>query len=123
MELPTGFLGCVDHAKKIIWLDSRLTQAERRSTLAHEIGHLERGAAPCDPELASYEERAIDEWASRLLIPTYMLVRAFQWSADLAEIAEELWVDMHMLRARMRGMTDAEQDAVMEAIRRLYTAA
>lgn len=118
MELPAGLLGCVDHDKRIIWLTTGMTQSERRCTLAHELGHLERGPAPVDPAAAEAEERAIDEWAARLLIPRCALVRAFQWSQYLEEIAEELWVDLKMLRARLRAMTDEEQDAVMEALRR-----
>lgn len=118
IEFSVKMLGCVDLDKRIIWLDSRLTQAERRCTLAHELGHLERGVVCCDPLAAENEERAIDEWAARMLIPAGSLVRAFQWSSHLPEIADELWVDLHMLRARLRGLTDCEQDALMEAIRR-----
>jgi hypothetical protein len=119
LELPPGLLGCVDHEQRIIWLDSRLTQAERRCTLAHEIGHLERGPGPCDPLGGSIEERLIDEWAARQLIDGDSLARAFQWSPFLPEIATELWVDLHMLRTRLRAATDEEQDRIMSAIYRL----
>lgn len=115
-ELPVRLLGCVDLDQRIIWLDSRLTQAERRCTLAHELGHLDRGVVCCDPVAAEVEERAIDGWAARMLIPVGSLVRAFQWSCHLPEIADELWVDLHMLRARLRGLTDCEQDLVIEAM-------
>ena len=116
MELPGGLLGCTDHDKRIIWLDSRLCQAERRSTLAHEIGHLHRGPVPVDPIQAALEERLVDEWASRKLIDGRALAAAFRWSPHYAEIAEELWVDEHTLRARLRCMTDEEQDMVLKAI-------
>lgn len=123
VELPPGLLGCVDHAAGVIWLDSRLNQAEKRCTLAHELGHLERGPGLCDPGHDDAEERVIDAWAARLLIPIRDLAKAFQWSAHLPEIAEELWVDEHMLRARLRGLTDTEQDQVMAAIGRARIAA
>ena len=116
-ELQAGYLGCTDHNRQIIWLDSRLTQRERRCTLAHEIGHLHRGPTPADPLLAAHEERLVDEWASRKLIDGCALAAAFRWSPYYAEIAEELWVDEHMLRTRLRCMTDKEQDMVLEAIR------
>lgn len=123
VELPPGLLGCVDQGRGVIWLDSRLDQAEKRCTLTHEIGHLERGGGLCDPTFEAAEERAIDAWAARLLIPIRELMRAFQWSTHLAEIADELWVDEHMLRARLRGLTDEEQDMVMAAIARARLAA
>lgn len=123
LELPAGLMGCVDLGRRTIWLDSRLTCREQRSTLAHEIGHLERGPAPCDPVASQAEERVIDDWASRKLIRAADLARAFAWSQHLPEIAEELWVDLHMLRARLRGLADDEQDMVMDAIRKLRLAA
>ena len=117
VELQDGLLGCTDHDERIIWLDSRLSQRERRCTLAHEIGHLHRGPVPTDPIQAALEERLIDEWASRQLIDGCALAAAFRWSPHYAEVAEELWVDEHMLRARLRCMTDEEQDMVLAAIR------
>lgn len=121
LELPGDLLGCVDLGRRIIWLDARLTQAERRCTLAHELGHLERGL-PCDPAAQAAEEKAIDEWAARRLLDIHSLTRAFQWSAHLDEIADELWVDLHMLRARLRSLTDDEQDAIMAAIEKTRVA-
>lgn len=121
VELPDDLLACVDLDRRIIWLDSRLTQAEVRCSLAHEIGHLERGW-PCMPGGESAEERAVDDWAARRLIDVHDLVRALQWSSHVDEIAEELWVDAHMVRARFRGLTDDEQDAVMSALHRARVA-
>lgn len=118
IELPGDYLGCVDLDRGIIWLDSRLTCAERRCTLAHEIGHLERGL-PCDHGVSNATdatERAIDEWAARLLIPAHSLAQALRWATTLEDAADELWVDVPTLRARLRGLTDAEQDEVMEAM-------
>lgn len=122
VELPRHRLGCVDLARRIVWLDWRLTDAERRSTLAHEIGHLERGMC-CDPIAQPAEERAVDDWAARLLIDARALVRAIQWSAHLPEIADELCVDMYMVEARLRGLTDDEQDFIVATIMNRATAA
>lgn len=117
-ELPPGWLGCLDPGRRVIWIATGLTQAERRCTLAHEVGHLERGPVPTDPVLLAAEERAVDQWAATRLIPTAALLTAVQWSSHLHEIAEELHVDQRMLRARLQCLDLDERDDVIEAIRR-----
>jgi Zn-dependent peptidase ImmA (M78 family) len=107
-EMPDGYLGCVDPDRGIIWLDSRLTQAERRSVLTHELGHLERGPAPAGEHADPVEERAVDVWAARMLITIPDLAAALGWSSHLSEIAEELWVSVHMLTVRLETMSQAE---------------
>jgi Zn-dependent peptidase ImmA (M78 family) len=107
-EMPDGYLGCIDAENRIIWLDSRLTQAERRSALAHELGHLERGPAPAGEHADPVEERAVNVWAARKLIAIPDLAAALGWSSHLSEIAEELWVSVHMLTVRLETMTQAE---------------
>lgn len=123
-DLPDGVLGCTNY-RDAIWLDHRLNQAERRCTLAHELGHLERG--PLHPDatqaMLDAEEIAVDQWAARKLITSRDFIAAFSWSLDLHEMAEELWVDVPTLRARIRVGTDEEQDAVMAAIARRHQAA
>jgi hypothetical protein len=121
-ELPCGVLGCIDHYQKIIWLDSRLLSREQRATLAHEIGHLELDHF-MHGKWISAPEWKVDRWAARRLIPFVDLLRAFQWSDDLEEMAEELWVDRHTLGTRLRCLTDDEQDQVMKAIERRRAAA
>lgn len=121
-ELAGDMLGCVDIEGGRIWLDSRLTMAEKRSTLTHEIGHLERGSL-CDPAAESIEERAVEEWAARQLIDVHALAHAVQWSCHIEEMAEELWVDEHLVRARFRCLTDAEQDLIFEAHHRARASA
>jgi hypothetical protein len=115
-------MGFCDHYERTIWLDSRLTCAEQRATLAHEIGHLELDVH-AGGRWYSAPEWKVDQWAARRLIELGALLRAFQWTADLDEMAEELWVDRHTLRVRLRCMTDEEQDAVMGAISKRWTAA
>lgn len=122
VELEHGLLGLLDHAQRIIYLDSRLLCRERRSTLAHECGHLTLDTKVNGVWIPAPEWK-VDRWAARRLIHTKDLLRAFQWTSDLDEMAEELWVDKHTMRTRLRCMTDEEQDSVMEAIGRRYTAA
>lgn len=119
-ELAGNMLGCVDIAGRRIWLDNRLTQAEKRSTLAHELGHLERGSL-CDSTGDAIEERSVEEWAARQLIDARALARALRWSCRIDDIAEELWVDEHLVRARLRGLTDDEQDLMMRALEHART--
>lgn len=107
-ELPDGYLGCTSHDDGVIWLDSRLNQAERRCTLAHEIGHLERGPVPTDPLLLVAEELAVEQWAARRLITAGDLADVMRWTTDLGEAAEELWVDPYTLRVRLDTLTELE---------------
>lgn len=117
VELPAGLQGCVDHQERVVWLDSRLSPVARRCTLTFELGQLEHGPTPSDPCLAAAHRRAAEDWAARMLIPLAELLIGFSQASHLPEIAEHLAVDTPMLRARCRGLTDDEQDAVMDAIR------
>lgn len=121
-ELEPGLLGCTDHERRIVWLDSRLLCREQRATLAHEIGHLELDAH-IGGRWYPAPEWKVDRWAARRLLELNTLLRAFQWTTDLDEMAEELWVDRHTLRVRLRCLTDDEQDQVMKAIERRWVVA
>lgn len=121
-ELPPGLLGCLDHAQRTIWLDSRLTDVERTCTLAHELGHLALDVV-LDGQVRPAAERKVDRWAARHLLPIHCLARAFTWAANVPEIADELGVDVHTLRARLRSLTDDEQDAVMMALAKVRVSA
>lgn len=122
VEFATDHLGCVDHRRKVIWLDSRLLCREQRATLAHEIGHIELDYF-VQGMWAPAAEYRVDAWAARSLITLPDLLQAFAWSMDLGEMAEELWVDRHTIGVRLRCLTDEEQDAVMDALRRKWVAA
>lgn len=118
VELPGRLQACVDHEQRIIWLRAGLTAVERRSALAYEIGQLEQGPTPLDPLCAAAHERAAGDWAARMLIGTDALMDVFACCDSYAAIAECLDVDLPTLRTRLRGLTDAEQDRVLEAIQR-----
>lgn len=64
-----------------ITLHPLLTQAERRSTLAHELVHLERGPAP--PHLTAREELLVEEIAARRLVDLDDLADAIVWHDGL----------------------------------------
>lgn len=71
-----------------VTLDSRLLQVERRSAIAHELVHIERGPVPRDPWLAACEELAVEQETARRLIPLDRLVDALAWAHNLHEAAD-----------------------------------
>lgn len=111
--LPGGVVGVTDWAHRTITLDVRLTQVERRCTIAHELEHVARGPAPAWD--VAREEAAVDDVVARYLIPLDRLAAAVAWSLDPHEIADELWVDVPTLEARARGLTEGER-AVLRAV-------
>lgn len=84
-----------------IWLDRRLTQAERRCTLTHELLHVEHPDAG---------ETEIEYLTAQRLITTNQLVDAFKWSPHptLEELAEHWWVDQQTAWTRMNNLDPLE---------------
>ena len=106
-DLGDDQLGHYDHRCHRVTLNTGLTQVERRCTLTHELVHAERG-----PVAASHREREeviVEGLAARRLIPLDALVDAMLWSLDESELADELWVDVPTVTARLAGLTDAER--------------
>lgn len=108
--LPVGVRGVTDGQR--IWMDDRQLQAERRSTLAHELAHiyLDHGNQ-CRPA----DEAAARALAARWLIDMDRLLDALAWSEELEEVADELWVDLDTLYARLDTLT-AEERAQIRAL-------
>lgn len=105
-DLPEGRLGECDHDEQVITLTTGMLQAERRATLTHELVHLARG--PVAWWLRAREERLVDAEAARLLISTEQLADGLAWALDEHELADELWVDVATVRARLCSLTGAE---------------
>ena len=106
-EMPPGLLACIDLGQRVVWLAKGLAEGQRRSALAYEVGVLELG--PFDRD--SGDDGIVDDWASRLFIPfDDHLLDSFQRHSDLSEVAEELRVDVPLLKARLRSLTEAERD-------------
>lgn len=104
-----GQLAYVDWDVKAIYMDRRLTQAERRSTVCHELFHLDRGPAPDDPVLVAREELAVERLAARALIPLRPLGEALAWSRFAPVVADVLWVDEQLLDARLDHLHPSER--------------
>jgi hypothetical protein len=107
-----GNVGVVDLRSRVITLCPSLLQDERRSTLAHELVHLERGT-PCGP--GDPEEREVARLAAARIIAWPDLVEAVKWSDDLEEQARELWVDEETVRVRLHHLTEAERETLARA--------
>lgn len=113
-HLPDDVMGRALYATDTIELAKGLTQAERRTTCWHEVQHLLRGPAP--GHLERREERTIEAIVARDLIPFEALVDAMLWSRDDYEIADELTVDVALVRARLEDLTDRESMALELAL-------
>lgn len=107
--LPGDLRGLTHHHARVIVLDRRLTQAERRSTLAHELEHADRGPMPANPVLAAREEAAVERAAARRLIDLVLLGDALAVTLDLDAAAEDLWVDRATLETRLRTLHPVER--------------
>lgn len=96
-----------------IWLDSRLLQAERRCTLAHELEHRDRGHDGCQPPSVETE---VNLAVARRLIPIGRLVTACRWAHTLSELADELWVDEDSARTRLEHLRPWERAMLDQAL-------
>lgn len=108
-DLPVGMLGWTDHAGQRILMQRGQTQAQRRSTLCHELEHIERGVRFHGPVLRAREELFVERAAARRLISIEALGEALAWAHTPAEAADELWVDEPLLMARLRHLHPAER--------------
>lgn len=112
-DLPGALRGFWHSPSRTVVLDRGLSQRERRSVLAHELVHAERGDA-C--RQSARVEAEVHEIAARRLVPLDRLVDAMRWARSESCLADELWVDETIVRARLDGLTEMERLAVAEAI-------
>ena len=126
-ELPHGILGITDCVEGI-WVDERLLQRERRSTLAHELAHADlyaerpgRMGSGAYGRCGSVEDEC-NERAALKLIAVDDLIDACKWSDSLEEAAEELIVNSQMVRARLRTLTKDEAKRFDREVGRGYSA-
>lgn len=103
-----GLMGEADHQEQSITLRRGLTWAQRRCTLMHELVHLERGPA-LSSTVEQDEERVRRETARRMLPDVRALGEAIAWAYDEHEAADELGVDVPVLRYRLRHLHPAER--------------
>lgn len=116
-DLPRDMDGFTDGNR--IWLRRGLTQAQRRSVLAHELVHVERGTEHVDDR----EESLVDSIAARRLVTFLDLHDALRWSQGRIdnETADWCWVDLRTIEARIDALTDDER-AQLEQLREEWAA-
>lgn len=112
-DLPDGILGLTDGDR--IWLDRRQRQAQKRSTLTHELEHMERGHRGCQPPAIEAE---VEDAAARKLITLTALAEAIVWATCEDELAQDLWVDRAMVRTRLERLTADERVYIDDVIAR-----
>ncbi len=106
-----GVLGATDGVRSI-QLHPHQSQAQRRSTLAHELAHLELRHGPGCTER---EEREAGALAARWLVSLDDLVEAARWARSWGELADELWVDVETVRIRLATLVDSEREELLRA--------
>lgn len=87
-HLEGDVLGLYSADEKRIYVDLRLTPAERRSVLAHELGHVYFGHTGDSPA----NERIADRFAARTLIDPHTYAQLEALGLCTADIADELVV-------------------------------
>lgn len=93
-----------------IVLDDRLSDAEKRCSLMHELVHRAmQDAGDLPDHLDVVQERRCRAETARLLVDIFDLGDAIQWSDDPAEQAEHLAVDVDTLTDRIQFLTPDEQ--------------
>lgn len=110
-----GLLGATN-GRDLIVMDPRQSQVQRRCTIAHEVAHIELGhTSGCSP----LEEEAARRHAARRLIAMPDLLDVLCWTEELEEAADELWVDLDTLKARLDALTTGEQAQLCALYQRL----
>lgn len=96
----------------LVWMHPHQGQAQRRSTLAHELAHIDLDhTAGCNGP----DERAAELLAARWLITLPALIDALRWAVSVEEAADELWVDPATVRVRLLRLTVEEHQSITEA--------
>ncbi len=103
-----GPMGRAHFATDTISIRRGLSWAERRCTVVHELLHLRRGV-PSHGWSAQDEQRVRRETARILLPDVHVLGEALAWALDEHEAADELGVDVPVLRCRMNNLHPAER--------------
>lgn len=111
--LPDGVKAYYYPDLDTIVLDERLSEAEKRCTLMHELVH--RAMEDDLPEgMDRWQERRCRALTAAALINIYDLGDAVRWSEDLHEQAEHLVVDVQTLQDRRDNLSPDENGYLRE---------
>lgn len=92
-HLEPGTLGYYSPSEARIYFDLWLAPMERRSVIAHELGHAHHGHS-CD---SKRNERQADIYAARLLIDPVAYAQLERVNPDQHHLAEELGVTPELI--------------------------
>lgn len=106
-----GVCGYWHAPSRTIVVDRRLTEAEKRSTIWHELQHARRGDAG---ECAAWIERCVEAAAARDALPLEVLIHIARAHPAPHDAAEALDVDVEMLAARWSDMTPDERRRLID---------
>lgn len=103
-----GPMGTTTHSTATISIRRGLTWEERRCTVQHELVHIERGPIPRG--LREKDEEYVRRETALRMIPDIRPVGdAIAWALSEEEAAEELGVDVPVLRYRLKHMSPMER--------------
>lgn len=103
-----GPMGLTTHSTATVSLRRGMTWEERRCTVQHELIHIERGPTPRGLREKD-EEHVRRETALRMVPDIRPVGDAIAWALSEQEAAEELGVDLPVLRYRLKHMSPIEK--------------
>lgn len=119
VSTPPSVLGWLDLAKGSVKIRRHLDDARRRSTLAHEMVHYDRGDIACDNLLDQMRvEQAVRTATANWLISLRDLAYTLAVSQTESEAAQRLRVDVQTLRQRVDALSPQDADYVERVVRR-----
>jgi hypothetical protein len=103
-----GPRGLTNHTEQTISLRRGMTWEERRCVVLHECLHILRG--PTTRGLSAKDEETVRRETAQRMIPDIRPVGdAIAWALSEEEAAEELGVDVYVLRYRLKHMSPMER--------------
>lgn len=120
-RLDGDIAGLYDEALQTIIIDSRMTDVQKRCTLAHELFHWLHADDACSRYGRNHEERRVKRETAMLLIPPAAYVRAERaYDGEIFLMACELEVTVFMvecyrsiLEGRLVGHAPERSDAIV----------
>jgi len=99
--------------RSLLLVDPPLTESQRRSSIAHEIAHLDLGhTADVNPALARRQELEADHLAAQRLISLSQLADVVSWCRDEQHMAQQLRVSSQSLKLRLQALSRKERYAL-----------
>ncbi|AZS12375.1 helix-turn-helix DNA binding protein [Gordonia phage Kenna] len=114
IEFVPGLRPRATYAAGLVQIRAGLSQRERRSALAHELVHCERGddGVACSRWHLQKLERQVHLTAAKRLITIDELADAVISEPDYASMSQKLWVDDYTFRLRLAYVTEDERAAI-----------